>query len=224
LLVAATQTIPIVLGSSSEILARGWAKSFAQPGGNVTGILNIGPELGPKRLQLLKQALPKAMKIGVLVYSPGAQTLRELNLIEQSSKELRVAIVSASTKIPVDLENAFSTFAKNRVDAVVSTHSVFFQTESAYLVSLSAIHRIPFIAHRSDMAEQGALFSYGSVIEEQFRRAAHLIDKVLRGAKPGDLPVEQPSIFELVINRRTARMLGIGIPDSLLLQATRVIQ
>jgi putative ABC transport system substrate-binding protein len=221
--VAATKTIPIVTGSQSDIIERGWAKSLAHPGGNVTGILNIGPDLGPKRLQLLKQALPKASKVGVLVYPAGSQTLREAKSIEQAAKDLRVTVMSAATKSPGELEAAFASFAKSRVEAVLTTHSQFFLTERSYLTMLAAHYRVPLIAHRGEMTDDGALMSYSSVLVEQFRRAAHLVDKILRGAKPGDIPIEQPTKFELVVNQRTARLLGIKMPGEIMLQATRVI-
>jgi putative ABC transport system substrate-binding protein len=222
--VAATKSIPIVLGSQSDIVEQGWAKSLARPGGNVTGILNVGPDLGPKRLQLLKQALPKAAKVGVLYYPLRAQTPRELNSIEQAAKELHVTVLPAATKAPADIESAFASFAKNRVDAVMTTHTNFLQVESAYLAVLAGFCRVPLIAHRGDMVDNGALLSYSSVLSEQLRRAAALVDKILRGTKPGDIPIEQPSKFELVVNKRAARMLGITLPGEIMLQATRVVE
>jgi putative ABC transport system substrate-binding protein len=224
IVVAATKSIPIVVGSGSDMVERGWAKSLAHPGGNVTGILNIGPDLGPKRLQLLKQALPKATRVGVLVYSGDSRRTREPKAIEQAAKELRVTVVFAATNLPSEIDAAFASFAKSRVEAVLTTHSSFFLDERAYIVALAAYDRMPLIAHRAEMTNDGALMSYSTVLAEQYRRAAHLVDKILRGEKPADIPIEIPAKFELVVNQRAARMFRIKMPGEVMLQATRVVE
>jgi len=222
--VAATRTIPIVLGSQSNIVERGWAQGLAHPGGNVTGIVNIGPELGSKRLQLLKQALPKITRVGVLVSTIGAGTVKELKLIEQAAGGQRVTVVSATVKQGSELDAAFASFAKSRIEALLTTHTELFLTERRRIFDLAAKQRIPVIAHRSEMTDDGALISYSSILTEQIRRAAHQVDKILKGAKPGDIPIELPTRFELVVNQRTAKALGITLPGEVMLQATRVVE
>jgi putative ABC transport system substrate-binding protein len=222
--VAATRTIPILLGSHYEWIERGWAQSLSHPGGNITGILNIGPELGSKRLQLLKQALPKVTRVGVLVNPVTSGGAKELQLIERAASGLRVTVVSAFVKQPGELENAFASFAKNRVEAILTAHSDLFLTERRRVLDLASKQRVAVIAHRSGLADDGALMSYSSILTEQIRRAAHLADKILKGTKPGDIPVELPTRFELVVNNRTAKALGIALPGEVMLQATRVIE
>jgi putative ABC transport system substrate-binding protein len=222
--VAATRTIPIVLGSQSHIVERGWVKSLAHPGGNITGIVNIGPELGPKRLQLLKQALPKITRVGVLVNLVVGGGATELKSIEQAASGLRVTVVSALAKQASELEAAFASLAKNRIEALLIAHNEFFLSERRRILDFAAKQRVPVIAHRSEMTDDGALMSYSSILTEQIRRAAHLVDKILKGAKPGDIPIELPTKFELVVNQRTAKALGITIPGEVMLQANRVVE
>lgn len=222
--VAATRTIPIVLGSQGDMVERGWVQSLAHPGGNVTGIVNIGPELGSKRLQLLKQALPKITRVGVLVNPIQPNTAKELKLIERAASGLRVTVVSAPVKQTSELDAAFASFAKSRIEALLTTHTQLFLTERRRIFDLAAKQRVPVIAHRGEMTDDGALMSYSSILTEQIRRAAHLADKILKGAKPADIPAELPTKFELVVNQRTAKALGITIPGEILLQANRLIE
>lgn len=222
-LIAATRTIPIVLGSGGDMVERGWVQSLAHPGGNVTGVTNIGSDLGPKRLQLLKRLLPKVARVGVLLNPIIGGGARELKAIEQAAAGLRVTVIPIAATKSSELEAGFVTLAKGRIDAVLITHSDLFLSERKRILDFSAKWRIPVIAHRSEMTDAGALMSYSSSLDEQIGRAAHLADKILRGAKPGDIAVELPTIFELVVNRKTAKALGITIPDEILLQATRVI-
>jgi ABC-type uncharacterized transport system substrate-binding protein len=198
-------------------------KSLARPGGNVTGVANIGWELGGKRLQLLKQALPKLARVGVLV-DPSQSSLNELKLIDQAAATMAVKVMPVMAKQIEEVDQAFTAFSKNRVDAVLGTHVVLFLNERRRVLENAAKHRIPFVAHRSEMADYGALISYSSMLSEQYRRAAQMIDKVLKGAKPAELPVEQPTRFELVVNLKTAKALGITIPQSFLARAERVIE
>ena len=221
--VAATRTIPIVLGSQAEWVEKGLAKSLAHPGGNVTGIMNIGQELGPKRLQLLKQALPKVSRVGVLV-NPLTGGTRELKLIAQKASGLHLAIVSANAKQIGELDAALASLAKRRIDALLTSHSDLFLSERRHILDLAAKQRIPVVAHRTGLTDDGALISYSSLLSEQIRRAAHQVDKILKGAKPGDIPIELPTKFELVVNLKTARALGIKMPGEIMLQATRVIE
>jgi putative ABC transport system substrate-binding protein len=222
--VAATRTIPIVLGSQSSLVERGWVQSLAHPGGNVTGILNIGQDLGAKRLQLLKMALPKVTRVGVLVNLVIGAGAKELKLIEQAASGQSVNLISARVKHPSELNAAFALFAKSRIEALLTTQNDLFLAESQRIFDLASKQRVPVIAHRGEMVEDGAIMSYSSVLNEQIRRAAHLVDKILKGAKPADIPIEQPTKFELVVNLKTAKTLGIRMPSAIMLQATRVIE
>jgi len=221
---ASTRTIPIVLGSVSDPVESGYVQSLARPGGNVTGVTNFGTELGPKRLQLVKEALPKTARVGVLLQPLTPSGPKELKLIEQASLPLGVTVTPASAKQAGELDAALASLAKNRVEALLTTHTQLFQLERKRILDFAARQRIPVIAHRSEMADDGALLSYGSILADQIRRAAYLVDKLLKGAKPADTPVERPTKFELVVNMKTAKALGIKIPQSILVRADKVIE
>ena len=220
---AKTRTIPIVFGAVNDPVEIGLVQSLAHPGGNVTGIANIGGELGGKRLQLLKQALPKISRVVVLVY-PRADSSRELKLIEQAAAVLRVTVIPMMVKQANELEAAFALLAKSRAQALLTTHIALFMVERKHILELAAKQRIPVVGHRSEMANDGALMSYSSILSDQIRRAAQLADKILKGTKPADIPVEQPTRFELAVNMKTAKALGITIPGEIMLQANRVIE
>lgn len=222
--VARTRTIPIVCSTLSNPVERGLVQSLARPGGNVTGIANIGWELGGKRLQFLKQALPKVRRVGVLGHPLRADTSKEQKLIELAAATLGVTVIPAMASKASDLDAAFALLSKSRAEAVLTTHTPLFQSERRRILSLAATQRIPVVAHRSGLADDGALMSYSSILTDQVRRAAQLADKILKGAKPADIPVEQPTKFELVVNMKTAKTLGITIPGEIMLQANRVIE
>ena len=221
---ARTRTIPIVFNAANSPVENGLVKSLARPGGNVTGISNIGWELGGKRLQLLKQVMPKLARVGVLVNPTRTESLREQKLIEQAGTTLGVKIVPALVKETRELDAAFALLAKNRVEAVLTTHSLFFLDQRKRILELAATRRLPVIGHRSQFVDDGALLSYSSMLAEQVRRSSAMIDKILKGAKPADIPVEQPTLFELVVNKKTAKTLGIKFPGETMIQATRVIE
>jgi len=219
-----TRTIPIVMGSLNDIVEFGYVNSLARPGGNVTGITNFGMELGGKRLQLLKEALPKVTRVGVLIQPLRPTGFKELKLIEQASRALAVTVTPAPVKQPGELDAAFASLSKGRVEAVLTTHTQLFLTERKRILDLAARERIPVIAHRSEMADDGALLSYSSILDDQIRRAAYLVDKILKGSKPADTPMERPTKFELAVNMKTAKALGITIPQSILVRADKVIE
>ena len=222
---AATRTIPIVFGLVGDPIALGLIKTLPHPGGNVTGVANIGWELGGKRLQLLKQALPKISRVGVLVQSFHQDSLRELKLIEQAAATLRVTVVPVMAKESREIDGAFRSLAKGRAEALLTTHTYLFITnDRKHILALAAKQRLPVVGPRGNFAEDGALLSYGSIMAEQFQRAAQLTDKILKGAKPADLPTELPTKFELIVNMKTAKTLGIKIPGEIMLQAIRVIE
>jgi putative ABC transport system substrate-binding protein len=219
---SATRTIPIVFSGVTNPDQRGLVKSLRQPGGNVTGTAQLGA-LGGKRLQLLKQAVPKIVKVGVLVnpgYSPTSS--EDFRLIEQAARILGISIVSAQVADAKELDAAFTRFAQYRVDAILPTQNPLFNRERQRVLEFAAKQRIPVVGASGTI--DGAMMSYNASSLEQMHNAARLIDKILKGAKPADIPVEQPTRFELVVNMKTAKALGITIPQSFLIQATQVIE
>ena len=218
-----TRTIPIVFAGVANPVENGLVQSLARPGGNVTGVANIGWELGGRRMQLLKEILPGIGRVGVLMGpDPRGGSAEELKLIEQAAGR-GINAISAIVKGNA-LDPAFALLAEKRVEAVLTCHITTFIRERKRVLEWAATEKIPVIAHRSELADDGALISYSANLLDQFRRSAQLADRVLKGAKPADIPVEQPSKFELVVNLKTAKALGITIPQAVLLQASRVIE
>lgn len=217
-----TRTIPIVFGAANNPYPN-LVKSLARPGGNVTGIANIGWELGGRRMQLLKETMPQVRRVGVLLSGLRGSSARELKLIEEAAGA-GVEVVTATINDPGQIGAAIDSLASSRVQAIFATHVAVFRREQQAILEGAARHRIPVVGYRSDFAQHGALIAYGADLAEQARRCAHLADKVLRGMHPGDIPVEQPARFELAVNLNTAKALGIQIPQSILLQANRVIE
>jgi putative tryptophan/tyrosine transport system substrate-binding protein len=218
-----TRTIPVVGSAVSEVVERGFAKSLARPGGNFTGISNFAWELGGKRFQLLHEMLPKLTRVAVLMHPRNANTLRELKAIEAVAAPARVAVVRAFMDRDDQLDAAFDEIVRQRAEAVLISHLPLYQNVRKSIIKRAAHGGIPVVGHRTFFAEDGALMAYSTVLDEQMRRSAHLVDKILRGTNPGDIPVEQPTKFELVINRRTAKALGLAIPQRVLIQADRII-
>lgn len=223
-----TRSIPIVFAAAVDPVELGLVKSLAQPSGNVTGVATLGWQLGGKRMQLLKDAMPKITRVGVLASGrdsgrEAGNSNREQKLIQQAAGTGAKTIV-AKAKTAEDLDAAFALLAANRAEALLVTHNVLFFIMRKSILELAARHRIPVVGHRSQLADDGALMTYSSSLNDQIRRAAQLVDKVLRGAKPPEIPVEYPTEFELVVNLKTARALGMAMPQSILLQASRVIE
>ncbi len=219
-----TQTIPIVMFLAADPVSSGLVASFARPGGNVTGLtVTTGPELNGKQLQLLKSAFPKISRVAVVVNraSPAyTGALREIGIATQALG-LRQQIVEI--RGPEEFEDAFATLAR-RADAIfVPADSMFYQYRVS-LAQLAAKTRLPAMWGLREQAEAGGLMAYATDLHDLGRRAAIFVDKILKGAKPSDIPVEQPTKFELVINLKTAKALGLTIPPSLLLRADQVIE
>ena len=223
----ATRTIPIVFASAPDPVADGLITSLARPGGNITGLSNLTPELVGKRLEQLKQAVPRVSRVAVL-WQPGALGERTekdiLKGAEVAARALGVRLQFVEARGPADIDRAFSEMIRARAGALTVLGSAMLFSERRRLVDLAAKHRLPAVYTSRDIVDAGGLMSYGPNLADNFRRAAIYVDKILRGTKPGDLPVEQPTKFELVINLKTAKALGLTIPQSLLLQADEVIQ
>jgi putative ABC transport system substrate-binding protein len=223
----ATTTIPVVAVAMGDPVRDGLVASLARPGGNITGSTFLGPELVPKRLELLKEALPKVSRVAAL-WHPGAFGERTsedmLKGTEAAARTLGVRLQLVEVRRPDELDRAFSTMTRERFDALIVFPSPMLFGERRRVFALVAKSRLPSMFNNRESVELGGLISYGVSITDLNRRAAIYVDKILRGAKPVDLPVEQPTKFELVINLKTAKALGLTIPPSLLQRADEVIQ
>jgi len=217
----AAGSTPVVFVTGNPV-ETGLVASLARPGGNLTGLSLINMGLDAKRLQLLKEFLPKVSRVGVLMEP---RHLR-LNIpeVEAAARSLGLEIVRLEVRVADDIEPALDAAAKDRVGALLPFSTPLFNAEKQRIVSLAAKHRLPAIYEARDFTEAGGLMSYGPDIFDVFRRAAGYVDKILKGAKPGELPIELPTRFEFVINLKTAKALGLTIPTVLLLQADEVIQ
>ena len=219
----ATSTIPIVMASSADAVGGGLVTSLGRPGGNVTGVTTMLAEMSAKRLQLLKEVAPNVSRVAVL-WDPAIPWHRALlKEVEAAAPALRLQPVVIAVRNRDDLGDAFSEMTKGRVDAVFVSHTMTPRARGQ-MIDLAAKRRMPTMFMDRDYVAAGGLMSYGSNFSEEFRHAAEYVDKILKGAKPGDLPVEQPTKFELVINLKTAKALGVTIPASLLSRADEVIQ
>jgi len=220
----ATTEIPIVMPIITDPVRLGLVASLARPGGNATGFATQNDELPGKWMELVKETLPKVSRVAVLfhpTYDGGVQ----LKASEAAARSLDVRLQALKVERPDDFVIAFAEMQKHRAEALIVSSSPLFYTHRTRLVEFAAKHRLPTIYHQSEfVVGAGGLMSYGPDFHDLFRRSATYVDKILRGAKPGDLPVQRPTKFELVINRRTAKALGLTIPPSLLLRADHLIE
>ncbi len=217
----ATLTIPIVMVFTADPVQAGFITSLARPGGNVTGLsADASRELWSKYLTFLKEVVPKLSKVGVLGQ---VKTHVEFAELDAASRKLDIALEVADIQSPGDLDGAFSMMSSKRVGAILVVVSPLTYLLKESIAESAIKHRLPTISNANQYAEAGLLMSYGPKLEDLYRRAATYVDKILRGAKPADLPVEQPSKFELTINLKTAKALALTMPQSLLLRAEEVI-
>jgi putative ABC transport system substrate-binding protein len=220
----ATGTIPIVFAFVGDAIGAGLVASLARPGANVTGLTNISVELAGKRLELLKLAVPRASRVAVL-YNPADRSNELLwQELQEAGPTLGLALLPVPVREPADFEGAMGAASRERADALLGAAGVLTTAHRKVLVDLAARRRLPAIWGNRQFVDAGGLMSYSVNFPDQVRRTATYVDKILRGAKPGDLPVEQPTRYELVINRRAAKALGLTIPPALLLQADQIIE
>ena len=220
----ATTTIPIVMASTGDPAGSGFVKSLARPGGNITGLSNMASDTGAKLVELLLSAVPKVSRVAVLV-TPTSTTYRAIaESVQAGARKAGVKTLVAEASTPLDIENAFSMMAREKADAVIVGNSTLFIQQRRQIAELALKHRIPSMFGTRANVEAGGLISYGPNITDNYRRAATYVDKIIKGAKPADLPVEQPVTLELVVNLKTAKALGLTIPQSLLARADDVIQ
>jgi putative ABC transport system substrate-binding protein len=220
----ATNTIPIVMAAVGDPIAAGFIASLARPGGNITGASLLATELTAKRLQLLKEVLPTLARLAVLWSAANASVVQKLKQIQAAAPQFGVQLHAFELRVPDDLDKGFESAVQFGAQAVMTTEDAIQITYRARVVELGKRHRMPVASEFGEFAQAGTLMSFGPSILDQFRYAAGYVDKLFKGARPGDLPVEQATRFELIVNLKTAKALGLTIPPSVLSRADEVIQ
>jgi putative ABC transport system substrate-binding protein len=220
----ATTTIPIVLAAVGDAVAAGIIPSLARPGGNITGLTTLAAQLEGKKIQILHELVTKIRRLALLVNPDNPLTPPVLQSTLAAARTLRMSTQVYDVRNKSELEPAFDAIAKGKFDGLMVLPDRTILSARERVVQLAAQHRLPTIYSFSEFVEEGGLVFYGPHFEDMFRRAATYVDKILKGAKPADLPVEQPTKFELMINRKTAKVLGLAISQSLLLQADKLIE
>ena len=221
----ATQTVPVVFAGILDPIVLGLVQSLARPGGNVTGVtFGIGSEVSGKWVELLSEAVPNVSHVAVLYNSANPGNAPVLQAIQTAARTLKVRADMLDAGNDTNLNSAFATIGASGAQGIIVAPDPFFFADPAKVVQFAASKRLPAMYFSKRFVDTGGLMSYGGSLEDSFRRAATYVDKILKGAKPADLPIEQPTRFELVINMKTAKALGLTIPDSILLRADRVIE
>jgi putative ABC transport system substrate-binding protein len=220
----ATTTIPIVMGTIGDPVGSGFVASLGRPGGNITGLTSITNDLSPKLLELLLGIVPQLSRVAVVVNSTNPFHASVLKNVQAAAQKTGITILSVEARTVQEIEIAFPTITKERAGAVILAQDSLFTQQRRQIAELSAKHRLPLIAAMLEYVEAGVLMSYGPSFADIYRRAATYVDKIFRGAKPGDLPIERPTKFDLAVNLKTARALGLTIPQSILIRADRVIE
>ena len=221
----ATRTIPIVMPLSSDPVGDGLVASLAHPGGNITGLSVMSAELGEKRIQMLRELSPKASLPMDVLWNPDYVGMRaRFEQARHVAPAVGMTVQSMEVRDARELDAVFATIVREHPDALLVLVDPFTRSQRSRIVDFAAAQRIPAMYETSDFVDAGGLISYGPNLPEQYRRAASYVDKILKGAKPADLPIEQPTKFELAINIKAAKTLGIRIPDSLLVRADKVIE
>jgi putative ABC transport system substrate-binding protein len=220
----ATSTIPIVVANTGDPVAEGLVASLARPGGNITGLSSISPEVVGKQLELFKEVAPKVSRVAVLQNPNNHAHPSVLRQAEGAARALGVQLHILQARTPPEIDAAFAAMRSQRAGGVLVLRDSLFFAQRTQIVALAAKSRLPAVYGIREEAEAGGLMSYGANLAANYRRAATYVDKILKGAKPADLPVEQPTRFELVINGKTAKALGLTIPQSVLIRADQIIQ
>ena len=220
----ATGTIPIVVAAVIDPVAAGLVASLAHPGGNITGLSQMVPELVGKQLEILKEVAPKISRVALLGNPANAGNASQVRHAQNAARALGMRLQSLEARDPREIESAFAAMTTERAGAVIVLIDSTLIDHRKRIADLAARRRLPMVSGTIETAETGGLMAYGPSVRDMFRRAATHVDKILKGAKPADLPIEQPTKFDLVINLRTAKALGLTIPQSVLLRADQVIQ
>jgi len=219
-----TRTIPIVLIAVGDPVREGFVASLARPGGNITGLTSISEELSGKRLELLKEAFPKVSRVAVILNPANASNLLEFREMEVAARTLGLKLQSLEVRGLADFQGAFARAAKDRASALILVRDPLIDSEHFRILDFTVDKRVPSMHGEEQFVEAGGLMSYGPSRVDLFRRAATYVDKILKGVKPADLPVEQPKKFELIINLKAAKQIGLTIPPNVLARADRVIR
>jgi len=220
----ASTTIPIVMTRIADPVKSGLVRSLSKPGGNITGLSFMVDELSGQRLALLKEAFPSVSRVAVLWYEPNPGSGIAVGAIKASSRELGLGLLLLPVHGPAELAGAFQAAARSRAEALLVIDDVVTTQHRVEILNLAATHSLAVISQYRAFAEAGALLAYGPNTSIMYRRAAYYVDRILKGADAGDLPVEQPTKFDLVVNLKTAKALGVVIPPSLLARADKVIE
>ncbi len=220
----ATTTIPIVMTTSGDPVGSGLVKSLARPGGNITGVSNLSVDVGPKRLEMLQAFVPRLSRVAMMFSGTGQTNLEGQAKLRDSGSKLGIKILPVEARTPGEIDAGFALMRQQGAGALIVFLQPLFQQQKDQIAALALKQKLPSIAPDQMYADAGCLMSYGSSLAYTFRRVATYVDKILKGARPADLPMEQPTKFDLVINRKTARALGLVVPQSLLLLADRVIE
>jgi putative ABC transport system substrate-binding protein len=220
----ATTTIPIVMANSIDPVGSGFVASLARPGGNITGLSNLIGDLSAKHFEMLRSIAPKLSRVAILVNPTNSGHTTILKTVQTAAQKTNVKILPVEARNPQEIESALLAITRQNAEAVIVANDLFLNQQRHQIAALAAKNRLPSVSAVREFVEAGGLMSYGPNFVENYRRAATYVDKIIKGAKPGDLPVEQPTKFELVINRKTAKALGLTIPQSLLISADKVIE
>jgi putative tryptophan/tyrosine transport system substrate-binding protein len=220
----ATNTIPIVMAGGGNPVETGLVESLAKPGGNITGLATIQNELTGKRLELLKEAVPKISRVAMVFNPEGQVPTQGYEPLKGTAQSLKISLEPLEIRNPNEIDKAFAAIPKNRVDALLLESDPVFNINRQKVIALAAKNRLPAMYPERRWAEDGGMMAYGTDLIEVANRAAIFVDKILKGAKPADLPVEQPTKFELAINLKTAKQIGVTIPQSVLFRADKVIK
>ena len=220
----ATKSVPIIIAQSPDPVAQGWAASLARPGGNITGLISLASEIELKMVEFLLAVVPSLARLAVLSNPTNRTHAERVNVIRAAGKKSGAALIAVRAQSPEEIERAFETLSQERAQALIVLGDTYFLSQARLIATLALKNRLPSTHTIPDYAELGGLIAYGPDIPDNFRRAARYVDKVLKGANPGELPIEQPSRFELTINMKTAQALGVAIPKTLQFQANRLIQ
>ena len=223
----AISTIPMVVINAGDLVAMGYAASLARPGGNITGVMNFPEDISTKHLEMLLSMVPNLSRVALLVSKPGglySDTILKKIQAASASTKTGVSILTVEAGNTKEIETAFAMMTREKAGAVIVLQSPLFYEQRKQIAELAAKYRLPSVSSYREYAEAGCLMTYGQNNAESFRRAASYVDKILKGAKPGDLPIEQPTTFEMIINGKTAKALGLTIPPSLMISANKVIE
>jgi len=219
-----TKTTPVVFVATTDLVSTGLVQSLARPGGNITGLTSLAPELGGKRLELLKETAPKLSRVAFLFDPASPSNAVELEQLRGPAAALGLTLRTVEARSRDDIERAFVMMTQERVEGLSTASGAVNNTNRRRIVELAVNKRLPAVYHESQFVDDGGLMSYGANLAGMFRRAATYVDKILKGTKPADLPVEQPTKFEFVINLKTAKQIGLTIPPNVLARADRVIR